>query len=95
MAPVAANLRWNALLAKNKETPQMNFHYRGHRIQAAADLNVDTNEWAPKLTIMWTERSKEVVKQPRFTITFAAKEDAISHGLQFARQWIDDGKPEL
>jgi hypothetical protein len=49
----------------------------------------------PLVFVTYGEGAKEVTK--RFTIgkKFATRQEAETAGLEFAKSWIDDGKPDL
>jgi hypothetical protein len=74
----------------------MNTIYKDHDIEAIATLIPDTVRWAVKISINWTEGDKEEFR--RFygpPAGFKSKPEAERWGMQFAGQWIDDGKPDL
>jgi hypothetical protein len=73
----------------------MENHYQSHLIRSGAYVNPDTNQWTPELMIFWNQSRETICKHPLFKVTFATGKESQSCALQFARRWIDDGKPEL
>jgi hypothetical protein len=45
--------------------------------------------------VTWSEGKQEQTKSLVFTRAFSTERDAELEGLQMAKKWIDDGKPEL
>jgi hypothetical protein len=73
----------------------MDENYKGHNIAASAWQLADTQEWQPKLTIMWTEGVRKLMIYPQITKYFPTQIEAEREGLAFAKKWIDDGKSRL
>ena len=69
--------------------------YKGHRITVSAWQISDTKQWQPKLQIIWREGTDDAIKYPVITRYFATQSEAEIAGLAFARNWIDDGKPDF
>ena len=71
--------------------------YKGHKITASAWRLTDrlTQKWQPKVTIMWSEGVRQLIKYPQITKYFSTQVEAEREGLAFAKKWIDDGKPDL
>ena len=71
--------------------------YKGHKITASAWQLTDmlTQKWQPKVTIMWSEGVRKLIKYPPITKYFSTQVEAEREALAFAKKWIDDGKPDL
>lgn len=55
----------------------------------------DSGHWEPRVLVTWSEGKQEQTKSLVFTRAFSTERDAELEGLQMAKKWIDDGKPEL
>jgi hypothetical protein len=69
--------------------------YKGHTIVASTWQLADSGHWEPRVLVTWNEQQEERTKSLVFTRPFSAQREAEREGLQFAKKWIDDGKPEL
>ena len=70
--------------------------YRGHDIQVTGSLIPDTARWTVKVVIHWMNGDAD--ESRRFGAPpsgFKSKPEAERWGLDFAQQWINDGKPDL
>jgi hypothetical protein len=73
----------------------MDHFYRHHIIRARGGLNLGTERWTPEFVVSWNQGSKTVTKEVSLKINFATEQEAEQHALEFAKTWIDDGKPKL
>ena len=73
----------------------MTEEYKGHSITASAWEILDTQQWEPRLVIIWQQQGAFPVKAPNINKFFSTREKAESEGLSFAKKWIDDGKPDV
>jgi hypothetical protein len=69
--------------------------YKGHRIVATTWQLSDSSHCEPRVLVTWSEGQQERTKSLVFTRAFSTEREAEVEGLQLAKQWIDDGKPEL
>jgi hypothetical protein len=49
----------------------------------------------PDIFVSYSEHGKSVLKCPRMDQTFATPDEAEQAGVEYAKKWIDDGKPDL
>ena len=68
---------------------------QGYTIIASAWHISDTQQWQPMIGIMWSDGSNLAVNYPVITKYFATAVDAEREGLEFAKKWIEDHKPNL
>lgn len=73
----------------------MEENYKGHKITASPWHITDTRQWQPELAVVWREGSNEAIKYLVITKYFATRIEAEREGLEIAKKWIDDGKPDL
>ena len=70
--------------------------YKGHHIQSVPKhLLPDSNRWTAHVVINWAVRSREQFREFDVKRGFATQEEAEREALEFAKKWIDDGKPLL
>jgi len=69
--------------------------YKGHDITTSAWQVTDTHEWQPKLVVTWNEAGKGNMKYPNFSRFFPTSQEAEEYALEFAKRWIDEGKPDF
>jgi hypothetical protein len=74
---------------------RMDHFYRHHIIRARGGLNVDIDLWTPEFVVSWNQDSKTITKEVSLKINFVTEQEAEQHALEFAKKWIDDGKPKL
>jgi uncharacterized protein YcfL len=70
--------------------------FHGHSIEASAWHVPKTNQWKTTVLIYWYDSGglgRKSFLASDFNVTFATEEEARIYGHQFARKWIDDGKP--
>lgn len=76
----------------------MEDYYKRHLITSVGLAIRDTKIWKPSVSIFCLVESDEdvhVIKKILLEKRFTSGESAARAGLEFARDWIDDGKPEL
>jgi hypothetical protein len=74
----------------------MDERYQGHLIRSGAELNTDTNQWIPTLSVVCDQGPSRVLwKEILFTKMFSTKAEAQMCAQRFGVSWIDAGKPEL
>jgi hypothetical protein len=79
-----------------EDSPLITHQHKGHTIYATAELKKDGNSWTPRLLVQWDSPDRFSHDRPIvFDATFPTKELARQHGLTYAIQWIDAGKPDL
>lgn len=69
--------------------------YKHHKIVASTWQLSDSGHWEPRILVTWSEGQQQKTKPLVFTRAFSTERDAELEGLKLARQWIDDGKPDL
>lgn len=50
--------------------------------------------WMPDVYVTYSEKGKNVRKSLRMDQTFPTPDEAEQAGLEYAKKWIDDGKPD-
>ena len=69
--------------------------YKHHKIVASTWQLSDSGHWEPRVLVTWSEGQQQKTNPLVFTRAFSTERDAELEGLKLARQWIDDGKPDL
>lgn len=72
----------------------MNETHKGHNIIASASRSAGTRQWKSHVKIIWSEDGQGRVNTLDVNGVFAARREAEMGGVIFAKQWIDDGKPQ-
>jgi hypothetical protein len=70
-------------------------NYKDHHIEVSVRAVVDPDGWRPDIFVSHSEHGKSVLKCPRMDQTFATPDEAEQAGVEYAKKWIDDGKPDL
>ena len=73
----------------------MEARYKGHGILASARQVSDSDRFQPHVTVVWSEGQKEKAESAVFPLGSPTERQAELHGVQLAKKWIDDGKPEF
>jgi hypothetical protein len=73
----------------------MDHFYRWHIIRAYGALNLETDQWTPEFVVSWKHSGETITKEVSLKIIFATEREAEHLALEFAKKWIDDGKPRL
>ena len=68
---------------------------KGYTIIASAWHIIDTQQWQPMATILWSDGSNLAVTYPVIRKYFSTEVDAEREGLEFAKKWIEDHGPNL
>ncbi len=69
--------------------------YKGHKIVASTWQLSDSGHWEPRVFVIWTEDQQQKTAPVVFTRSFSNQSQAELEGIQCAKKWIDDGKPDL
>ena len=69
--------------------------YKTHKILASSWQLADSRHWEPRVHVSWSESGERKEKPLVFTRPCSSEEQAEREGLELAKKWIDDGKPEL
>ena len=69
--------------------------YKGHSIEASARNIADRRGWKPRIFVIYSVGTQEIVKNFAIDKIFSTREEAEQAGLAFAKKWIDGGKPDL
>jgi hypothetical protein len=84
-----------ALQGAAEKRMRMVENYKGHTITASASHIADTHQWQPEISVIWPEGKHKAIKylvRPKY---FATESEAEREGLEIAKKWIDDGKPDF
>jgi hypothetical protein len=68
-------------------------NYKDHRIEVSVQAVKDPIGWEPDIFVSYIEHGRGVLKTLRMDQTFAIPTEAETAGIEFAKKWIDDGKP--
>jgi hypothetical protein len=69
-------------------------NYKDHRIEVSVRAVNDSTGWQPDIFVSYIEHGKGVLKTLRMDQTFAVPNEAEKAGVEFAKKWIDGGKPD-
>jgi hypothetical protein len=68
--------------------------YKDHHVEVSIRAVSDSKAgWVPDIFVTYSEHGKNVLKTLRMDQTFASPDEAEKAGIEFAKKWIDDGKP--
>jgi hypothetical protein len=70
-------------------------NYKDHHIEVSVRAVVDPNGWRPDIFVSYSEHGKNVLKSVPMDQSFATPDEATQGGVEYAKKWIDDGKPDL
>ncbi len=73
----------------------MEARYKGHGILASARQLSDSDRFEPHVTVLWSEGQQEKKESAAFPLVIPTERGAEVQGVQLAKKWIDDGKPEF
>jgi hypothetical protein len=69
--------------------------YKNHRIEVSVRSASKGSGWDADVYVTYSENGKNVLKSLRMDQTFATPDKAEQAGVEYAKKWIDDGKPDL
>jgi hypothetical protein len=69
--------------------------YKNHMIDVSIRSNIKDSGWIPDVFVIYREHGKNVLKSLPIDHTFATPAEAEQAGIECAKKWIDDGKPEF
>ncbi|HEX2230487.1 MAG TPA: hypothetical protein VHM64_25425 [Candidatus Binatia bacterium] len=69
--------------------------YKEHKLVASTWQLSASGHYEPRVFVTWREGQRERTKSLVFTRAFSTEREAEAEGLMLAKQWIDNGKPEL
>lgn len=69
--------------------------YKTHHIEVSVRCCSDPSGWMPDVFVTCRENGKYVLKSLPMDQSFAVPNEAEKAGIEYAKKWIDDGKPEL
>jgi hypothetical protein len=70
-------------------------NYRDHHIEVSVHAVGDPKGWSPDIFVSYSEHGISVLRTLRMDQTFGTPNEAEKAGIEFAKKWIDDGKPGL
>ena len=68
-------------------------NYKNHRIEVSVRSVSDGSGWMPDVVVTYSENGKSKLTSLRMDQTFATPNEAEQGGIEYAKKWIDDGKP--
>jgi hypothetical protein len=69
-------------------------NYKDHRIEVSVHAVGDPKAgWVSEIFVTYSEHGKNVLVTRRMNQTFATPDEAETAGIEFAKKWIDNGKP--
>jgi hypothetical protein len=73
----------------------MKTNHKRHRIESLGWQAAGTSVWSAKVVVSWSKAGAQESRKFRPVATFRSKAEAETYGIEFAKKWIDDGKPAL
>jgi hypothetical protein len=74
----------------------MKINHNGHTIDSIGWQVPDASVWSAKVVVSWFEAGTEKTSKFDGPVTdFRSKAEAETYGIEFAKKWIDDGKPSV
>ena len=68
--------------------------YKDHHIEVSVRaVGDDPVCWKPDIFVSYSEHGTGVLKNLQMDQTFASPNEAEKAGIEFAKKWIDEGKP--
>jgi hypothetical protein len=68
--------------------------YKNHQIEVSVQRARDGSGWMPDVFITYYRNGKSVLESLRMDQTFATPNEAEQVGVEYAKKWIDDRKPD-
>ena len=69
--------------------------YKSHHIEVSVRSVTYGSGWMADVFVTYNENGKNVLKSIRMDQTFATPDEAEQAGVEYAKKWIDDVKPDL
>ena len=69
-------------------------NYKNHHIEVSVRAVDDPNGWRPDILVSYSEHGKNVLQSIPMDQSLPPDE-ATQGGIECAKKWIDDGKPDL
>jgi hypothetical protein len=76
------------------ETAQ-EMNYKNHHIEVSVRPVEDPKGWRPDIVVSYSEHGKNVLQSIPMDESFATPDEATEGGIEYAKKWLDDGKPAL
>jgi hypothetical protein len=74
----------------------MDTNYKNHLIKSVASPIPNSDHWTATVSITWSETNQEQLRKFDGPVAgFPSLGEAESWGVQFAKNWIDDGKAPI
>ena len=67
--------------------------YKNHRLHVSVRSFRHGRGWTADVYVMYSETGKNVLHSLRMAQTFHTPSEAEQAGVEYAKKWIDDGKP--
>jgi hypothetical protein len=82
-------------MVSGKAQNEREMDYKNHHIEVSVQRARDGSGWMPDVFIKYYENGKSVLESLRMEQTFATPNEAEQGGVEYAKKWIDDRKPDL
>ena len=82
-------------MVSGKARNEREMDYKNHQIEVSVQRARDGSGWMPDVFIKYYENGKSVLESLRMDQTFATPNEAEQGGVEYAKKWIDDRKPDL
>jgi hypothetical protein len=69
--------------------------YKSHHIEVSVRSVTYGSGWMADVFVTYNENGKNVLKSIRMDQTFATPDEAEQAGVEYAKKWIDEVKPDL
>ena len=73
----------------------ISLNYKNHWIHVSVRSFRHGSGWTADVYVMHSENGKNVLNSLRTAQTFDTPSEAEQGGVEYAKKWIDDGKPNL
>jgi hypothetical protein len=68
--------------------------YKNHQIEVSVRSAGAGIGWDADVFVTYSESGKNMIISRRIDQTFATSDEAEQAGVEYAKKWIDDGKPD-
>jgi hypothetical protein len=73
----------------------MKINHNDHTIESTGWQVPDTSVWSAKVVVSWSKTGAKIQEFDGPVADFRSKAEAETYGIEFAKKWIDDGKPSM
>ena len=73
----------------------MKKNHKRHRIESLGWQAAGKSVWSARVVVSWSQAGTQESRQFGPAANFRSKAEAETYGIEFAKKWINDGKPAI